>query len=95
MACRTPTLQTWILGPLVQTDPDRGTYQVLLIWVFGMQQVDETTHQALLLSKVLWVGLISRLVRLVLNERGDQAQDGVHLGRAHSLQCDCVDSSGF
>lgn len=41
--------------------------------------MDETTDEALLLSKVLGVGFIRRLVGLVLDQCGDQVQDGVHL----------------
>ena len=41
--------------------------------------MDETTHKALLLSKVLRVRVISWLVWLVLYQCGYQAQDGVHL----------------
>lgn len=44
-----------------------------------MEQMDETTHKALLLSKVLWVWIFSWLVWLVLYQCGHQVQDGVHL----------------
>lgn len=58
---------------------EKRTHKVLLVWVFGVQQMDEATHEALLLSKVLRVGIVGWLVWLVLNERGYQVQDGVHL----------------
>lgn len=44
-------------------------YQVLLVGVIGVEEVDETTHKALLLCKVLRVGVLSRLVWLVLDQR--------------------------
>lgn len=56
-----------------------GTYQILLVRIFRVEQVDKTTHKALLLSKVLRVRVISWLVRLVLDQRGHQAQDSIHL----------------
>lgn len=66
--------------------PRRGTrtHQVLLIGVVRVQQVDEATHEALLLGKILGVLVVGGLVRLVLDQRGHQVQDGVHLsgGRA-------------
>lgn len=56
-----------------------GTHQVLLIRVFRVEQVDEAAHEALLLGKVLGVGVVGGLVGLVLDQRGHQVQDGVHL----------------
>lgn len=41
--------------------------------------MDEATHEALLLGKVLGVGIVGRLVWLVLYQRGGQGQDVVHL----------------
>ena len=55
------------------------THKVLLIWIFRVEKVDETTHKALLLSKVLRVRIISWLVWLVLDQRGCQSQNGIHL----------------
>ena len=57
----------------------QATYQVLLVRVIGMEQVDEPAHQALLFSKVLRVRVLCRLIWLVLDQCGHQAQDGVHL----------------
>lgn len=56
-----------------------NTYKILLIRIFRMEQMDETTHKALLLSKVLWVWIFSWLVWLVLYQCGHQVQDSVHL----------------
>lgn len=55
------------------------THKVLLVRVVRVKQVDETTHEALLFSKVFWVWVISWLVWLVLDQCGYQVQDGVHL----------------
>lgn len=55
------------------------THKVLLVRVVGVQQVDETTHEALLFGKVFRVWVIGWLVWLVLDQRGYQVQDGVHL----------------
>lgn len=61
------------------------THKVLLVWVVGVEQMDETTHEALLFSKIFRVWVISRLVWLVLDQRGYQVQDGVHLQENNSL----------
>lgn len=51
------------------------THEILLIRIFRVEQVDETTHKALLLSKVFRVRIIGWLVWLVLDQRGYQIQD--------------------
>lgn len=60
----------------------RGTHKVLLIRVFRVEQMDETTNKALLLGEVFRVRIISWLVWLVLYQCGYQAQDGIHLKKA-------------
>lgn len=58
---------------------EERTHKILLIRVLRVKQMDEATNEALLLSKVFWVRIISWLVRLVLDQCGYQVQDGVHL----------------
>lgn len=64
------------------------THKVLLVGVVRVKQVDETTHEALLLRKVFWVWVISWLVRLVLDQCRYQVQDGVHLQEPEFF-CSC------
>lgn len=63
----------------------KRTHEILLVGVVGVKQVDETPHEALLFGKVFWVRLVGRLVGLVLDQRGHQVQDGVHLQEADAL----------
>lgn len=50
-----------------------------MIRIFRVEQMDETTNKALLLSKIFGIRIVSRLVWLVLYQCGYQVQDGVHL----------------
>jgi len=45
---------------------EKRTHKILLIRIFRVKQMDETTHEALLLSKILRVRIVSWLVWLVL-----------------------------